>query len=302
MSEKWDMGEVEKDRVFERANAILSGAQYIWDDSYRIRMALLEQMTDQIDGILFSAHHACLLSEWDNAARIYEGVMRASVKQFEFQEEDEFGDLFRRALEGLDECLTQALSPQTRAFVLQSIMTIHHNELSGRGYGLNMWTQPLLKQHLEPWQQRQFATQLEAHVQTIPASEQRAYAVESRQASIDSFQETKDLEDLIDMEIIVDCYDEYEQASGWHHYMMEALDFPFQATLRQKNAPHASRAEHVFEIFELEEFESIDDGLWVLARNPEGDVESLELKSIWPTSPGTTRITAIEAWRHWLNH
>jgi len=33
----------------------------------------------------------------------------------------------------------------------------------------------------------------------------------------------------IDNEINVDCYDEYEQATGWHCYLEDKLQFPFTA-------------------------------------------------------------------------
>ena len=36
-------------------------------------------------------------------------------------------------------------------------------------------------------------------------------------------------EERIMMEIVVDCYDEYERAMGWETYLGETLQFPFQA-------------------------------------------------------------------------
>ena len=36
-------------------------------------------------------------------------------------------------------------------------------------------------------------------------------------------------EHRIDFEVIVDCYDEYEQAMGWETYLGDKLDFPFKA-------------------------------------------------------------------------
>jgi Calcium binding len=41
----------------------------------------------------------------------------------------------------------------------------------------------------------------------------------------------------IDYEVIVDCYDVYEQNMGWHCYFEEGLPFPVSATaeLRERN-------------------------------------------------------------------
>ena len=36
-------------------------------------------------------------------------------------------------------------------------------------------------------------------------------------------------EQRITYEIIVDCYDDYEIASGWYAYLNDHLDFPFAA-------------------------------------------------------------------------
>jgi len=38
-----------------------------------------------------------------------------------------------------------------------------------------------------------------------------------------------DREKRIEMEIIVDAYDEYEQAYGWYAYLDDTMDFPFGA-------------------------------------------------------------------------
>jgi hypothetical protein len=36
-------------------------------------------------------------------------------------------------------------------------------------------------------------------------------------------------EERIIMEVIVDCYDEQEQAMGWYYYLNDRIDFPFKA-------------------------------------------------------------------------
>ena len=39
----------------------------------------------------------------------------------------------------------------------------------------------------------------------------------------------KDCEHRIEMEIVVDCYNEYERATGWYCYLQDQLQFPFTA-------------------------------------------------------------------------
>jgi len=43
-------------------------------------------------------------------------------------------------------------------------------------------------------------------------------------------------EHRISMEIIVDAYNEYEQALGWYYYLKDNLQFPFTATCVCKRA------------------------------------------------------------------
>jgi hypothetical protein len=41
-------------------------------------------------------------------------------------------------------------------------------------------------------------------------------------------------EKRIDMEIVVDCYDAWEQAMGWYYHLKDNLKFPFSATCLKK--------------------------------------------------------------------
>jgi endonuclease I len=39
-------------------------------------------------------------------------------------------------------------------------------------------------------------------------------------------------EERIDMEVVVDAYDEEERAMGWYYYLAENINFPFKPTFR----------------------------------------------------------------------
>ena len=41
---------------------------------------------------------------------------------------------------------------------------------------------------------------------------------------------SEEIQNIIDYEIVVDCYDEYEMSSGWYETMNDRLNFPFEAT------------------------------------------------------------------------
>jgi hypothetical protein len=42
-------------------------------------------------------------------------------------------------------------------------------------------------------------------------------------------------EERITMEIVVDCYDEYERAAGWYCYLQDELQFPLSELDRRIN-------------------------------------------------------------------
>jgi len=46
--------------------------------------------------------------------------------------------------------------------------------------------------------------------------------------------ENKERERRIDMEIVVDAYNEVERAMGWYYYLQDGLKFPFKARCIQK--------------------------------------------------------------------
>ena len=55
-----------------------------------------------------------------------------------------------------------------------------------------------------------------------------------------------DIEQRIDYEIVVDCYDSEEVAMGWYYYLEDHLAFPFVATCKKAlKASPLKKAEEV---------------------------------------------------------
>ena len=48
--------------------------------------------------------------------------------------------------------------------------------------------------------------------------------------------ENKTRERRIEMEVVVDAYNESERAMGWYYYLEERLKFPFKARCKSKRA------------------------------------------------------------------
>lgn len=55
-------------------------------------------------------------------------------------------------------------------------------------------------------------------------------------------------EERIEMEIIVDAYNEVEQAMGWYYYLQDKLDFPFRAQWLNRRGQSQDRKVVVLEM------------------------------------------------------
>jgi hypothetical protein len=56
---------------------------------------------------------------------------------------------------------------------------------------------------------------------------------------------------IIEDEIIVDCYDEYEMAMGWFYYLSENMSFPFKAKISVKHSVGSLKKGDIVNVVEL---------------------------------------------------
>jgi hypothetical protein len=106
-------------------------------------------------------------------------------------------------------------------------------------------------------------------------------------------------EERITMEIVVDCYNAEEQATGWHCYMDEKLQFPFKATC---TAIRDVSPLKVGEEVEVIGKPSDDDGHDMLVKVRRGkDWIAVPLAQLEPAK-GTYEETkqAVGDWRYWV--
>ncbi len=106
-------------------------------------------------------------------------------------------------------------------------------------------------------------------------------------------------EERIKMEIIVDAYHEHEQAMGWHIYLEETMDFPFEARC-----------------IEEQEVSPLDEGETIRVVGKPSSEPSLRqqfvtiewmdrefgvpLSQLEPVDVGDDTKQAIEDWHYWL--
>ena len=106
-------------------------------------------------------------------------------------------------------------------------------------------------------------------------------------------------EQRIEMEIIVDAYNEKEQAMGWYYYLDGKLKFPFKA----KWINRKGQSEEV-EVLEMSPEDDCGKDMLVEALYREGEAEdvfSVPLYEIEAIDAGPETQEAIADWHYWVN-
>ena len=106
-------------------------------------------------------------------------------------------------------------------------------------------------------------------------------------------------EERITMEIVVDCYDDYERAAGWYCYLQDELQFPFTAICIAKRAVSPLRVNDEVEVIDIAPQDECDHEMFVLIRwEKEGlAVPLAQLKAV-AADDGT--VQAVEDWHYWV--
>jgi hypothetical protein len=112
--------------------------------------------------------------------------------------------------------------------------------------------------------------------------------------------ENKARERRIEMEAVVDAYNESERAMGWYYYLEGKLKFPFQARCKSKRAVSPLR---------------IGEEVIVLGMAPEEDCESemfvrlkwggrsmaVPLSQLEPLAADPSTLEAVSDWHYWID-
>ncbi len=111
--------------------------------------------------------------------------------------------------------------------------------------------------------------------------------------------EDKTIEDRISMEIIVDAYNEEEQAMGWYYYLEEKLGFPFKAKCI---AARATSPLVVGEKVEAKEMapESYCEHAMLVMISWQGRSLAVPLDQLKPYSANNETLQAVADWHYWV--
>lgn len=107
-------------------------------------------------------------------------------------------------------------------------------------------------------------------------------------------------EERIEMEIVVDCYNADERASGWYCYLQDTLQFPFRATCIAKRPTSPLKVKDEVEVINLPSQDECESELFVTIRWDEDSlsVPLSQLKPVAATDEATKQ--AVEDWLYWV--
>lgn len=109
-------------------------------------------------------------------------------------------------------------------------------------------------------------------------------------------------EERIDLEIVVDAYNEAERAMGWYYYLDNHLNFPFKAIWISRRRTSPLTGEEV-EVVGMSPEEYCSKEMFVEVLYKEGTVEdtfSVPLSNIEAVDADPKTKEAIADWHYWI--
>jgi hypothetical protein len=107
-------------------------------------------------------------------------------------------------------------------------------------------------------------------------------------------------EDRIAMEIVVDCYDDSEQAMGWYYYLQDKLRLPFKARCSVERTISPLQVGEEVEIVDLAPEEECEHEIFVLIRRKQKAL-GVPLAQLEPVAADARTTQAVEDWLYWVD-
>ncbi len=106
-------------------------------------------------------------------------------------------------------------------------------------------------------------------------------------------------EKRIDIEILIDAYDEEERAMGWYYYLADSLEFPFEATCLNEHPKSPLKKGDSVEVVGMAKENKCLREMYVAIQWDEQDL-TIPLAQLQNTDgDGGTR-EALEDWHYWV--
>lgn len=111
--------------------------------------------------------------------------------------------------------------------------------------------------------------------------------------------EQPEREDRIRNEIVVDAYDETEQASSWYCYLEDRLSFPFRAPCIAHRATSPLRRDEMVEVLDMAAEDECRHEMFVTVRWRDLDL-AVPLAQLQPVAVDEETAEAVGDWHYWM--
>lgn len=107
-------------------------------------------------------------------------------------------------------------------------------------------------------------------------------------------------DERIKMEIIVDTYSPEEQAMGWHAYLDDTLDFPFEARCLTEREESPLKEGETVRVVGIPRMDPTLRQMFVTIEWMDREL-GVPLKQLEPVDASSTTDQAIADWHYWLD-
>lgn len=112
----------------------------------------------------------------------------------------------------------------------------------------------------------------------------------------------EEIQHKIDYEIVVDCYDDYEVATGWLITMSEELEFPFEAMAELKKKDGSTEHKTV-QIVSLESDEDDFQGNDFFLNMEHGEyIVPIAYSQLSNIVASEQTLELFQCWNHWIKN
>ena len=106
-------------------------------------------------------------------------------------------------------------------------------------------------------------------------------------------------EERITMDIVVDAYDEAEQAMGWYDYLEEQLKCPFKARCTKERSISPLSLKDEVEVLKMAPEDECEHEMFVMIRWGKKSL-AVPLSQLMPIKPELATKQAVEDWHYWV--
>ena len=108
----------------------------------------------------------------------------------------------------------------------------------------------------------------------------------------------KEMQNLIDNEITVDCYDDDEANMGWYYFMSESLEFPFMAKVIIKKTDGKKEESTVEVVSNATNSDRFNGGGFYVNVAYQGILMKIEVRDLKPINASENTLKALTVWQY----